>query len=105
MDAGAVGSGYADHLTDADLGLLAAVSQGTAAQAQAAEVAWLRRPPHHLPALLGDSRVFQAVFRPRGGPRPRPAAPAALPSPFLIFSVTAHPAAAQPYSLDPLPPR
>src|SRR5258708_37537664 len=96
MDAGAVGSGYADHLTDADLGLLAAVSHPAAAQAQAAEVAWLRRHPDHLPALLGDPRVFQAGFRPRGGPGARPAAAAGLAPPVLVLAVDLAPAAAPP---------
>src|SRR5258708_11978657 len=105
MDAGAVGRGYADHLRDADLGLLAAVSHPAAAQAQAAEVAWLRRHPDHLPALLGDPRVFQAVFGPGGGPGPGPAAAAALASPFLIFAVTVHRAAPELESMEHVPER
>jgi hypothetical protein len=105
MDAGAVGSGYADHLTDADLGLLAAVSQPAAGQAQAAEAAWLRRHPDRLPALLADPRVFQAVFGPGGVPGPGPAAAAAFASPFLIFAVAVHRAAAELESMDHVPER
>src|SRR5260370_2217759 len=99
MDVEVVGSGYADHLTDADLELLASVSPGRGEPARGAEVAWLRRHPEHLPALLGDPHVFQAVF----GPGPAPAA--ALPSPLLVFAVALHPAAAQPESMEHVPQR
>ncbi len=99
MDVEVVGSGYADHLTDADLELLASVSPGRGEPARGAEVAWLRRHPEHLPALLGDPHVFQAVFG------PGPAAAAALASPFLIFAVAVHRAAAELESMDHVPER
>src|SRR5260370_18074941 len=99
MDVEVVGSGYADHLTDADLELLASVSPGRGEGARGGEVAWLRRHPEHLPALLGDPHVFQAVFG------PGPAAAAALASPFLIFAVAVHRAAAELESMDHVPER
>src|SRR5258708_1868509 len=99
MDVEVVGSGYADHLTDADLELLASVSPGRGEPARGAEVAWLRRHPEHLPALLGDPHVFQALFG------PGPAAVAALASPFLIFAVAVHRAAAELESMDHVPER
>ena len=100
MNAEIVGSGYADHLTDADLELLATVSQGPAEPARAAAVAWLRRHPDHIPELIGDPRVFEAVFGP-GDPPAR----AALASPFLIFAVAVHRAAAELASMDHVPER
>src|SRR5258708_29479653 len=99
MDVEVVGSGYAAHLTDADLELLASVSPGRGEPARGAEVAWLRRHPEHLPALLGDPHVFQAVFG------PGPAAAAALASPFLIFAVAVPRPPAEPESMDPVPER
>src|SRR5260370_21520019 len=99
MDVEVVGSGYADHGTDAALELLASVSPGRGEPARGAEVAWLRRHPEHLPALLGDPHVFQAVFG------PGPAAAAALASPFLIFAVAVHRAAAELESMDHVPER
>ena len=99
MDVEVVGSGYADHLTDADLELLASVSPGRGEPARGAEVAWLRRHPEQLPALLGDPHVFQAVFG------PGPAAAATLASPFLIFAVAVHRAAAELESMDHVPER
>jgi len=99
MDAGLVGSGYADHLTDADLGLLASVTQG-AGGSGAARAAWLRGRPEHLPGLIGDTRVFRAVF----GPGEEDAR-ATLASPFLIFAVAVHRAASELESMDHVPER
>src|SRR5260370_40408380 len=99
MNAEIVGSGYADHLTDADLELLATVSQGLAEPARAAG-AWLRRHPDQIPGLIGDPRAFEAVFGP-GDPAPR----AALASPFLIFAVAVHRAAPALASMEPRPQR
>src|SRR5260370_39989998 len=99
MNAEIVGSGYADHLTDADLELLATVSQGLAEPARAAG-AWLRRHPDQIPGLIGDPRAFEAVFGPGD-----PAARAALASPFLIFAVAVHRAAAELASMDHVPER
>ncbi len=102
MDGGLVGSGYADHLTDADLGLLASVSEEPGSEDRAAS--WLRGHPGELPRLVGDPRVFQAVF----GPGARPAGAAAratLASPFLIFAVAVHRAAADLATMDHVPER
>jgi hypothetical protein len=100
MDAGAVGSGYADHLTDADLGLLASVTQELREPDWPTAAAWLRGHPEHLPGLIADPRVFQAVFGP-GEQAPH----AALASPFLIFAVAVHRAAAELESMGHVPER
>jgi len=100
-----VGSGYADHLTDADLGLLVSVSQETERPGGlAAGGAWLRSHPDALPELIGDPRVFQAVFGPEEHAPPA-AARATLASPFLIFAVAVHRAAAELESMDHVPER
>src|SRR5258708_18858791 len=99
MDVEVVGSGYAANVADGDMELVASVSPGRGEPARGAEVAWLRRHPEHLPALLGDPHVFQAVFG------PGPAAAAALASPFLIFAVAVHRAAAELESMDHVPER
>jgi hypothetical protein len=105
MDGGLVGSGYADHLTDADLGLLVSVSQQTGRPAAlAAGASWLRSRPEALPELIGDPRVFQAVFGAGDGPSD-PSARAALASPFLIFAVAVHRAADELESMDHVPER
>jgi hypothetical protein len=100
MDAGAVGSGYADHLTDADLGLLASMTQELREPDWPTAAAWLRGHPEHLPELIADPRVFQAVFGP-GEQAPH----AALASPFLIFAVAVHRAAAELESMGHVPER
>jgi hypothetical protein len=102
MDAGVVGSGYADHLTDADLELLASASERSSGESQTG--AQLRTHPERLPALIADPRVFQVVFGP-GEPVAGPAALAALASPFLIFAVAVHRAAAELESMDHVPER
>ena len=99
MDAAVVGSGYADHLTEADLALLVSLSQEVAVPTPEAG-AWLRRHPEHLPGLIGDPRVFRAVF----GPGDQDAR-AALASPFLIFAVAVHRAAAELESMGHVPER
>jgi hypothetical protein len=105
VDSGLVGSGYADHLTDADLGLLVSVSQETGRPGSlAAGGAWLRSHPDALPQLIGDPRVFQAVFGPEDQ-APAAAARATLASPFLIFAVAVHRAAAELASMDHVPER
>lgn len=103
MDAGAVGSGYADHLTDTDLGLLAAVAQARSSPRPGAAAA-LRRHPEELPGLLADPRVFRCVFGPADATA-GPAALASLASPFLIFAVAVHAAAAELESTDHVPER
>jgi hypothetical protein len=100
----------ADHLTDTDLGLLAAVSQGIRPDQTPAAAGWLRRHPQELPALLADPGLFQAVF---GAPptAARPARPtgvsamASLASPFLIFAVAVHRAASELATMDHVPER
>jgi hypothetical protein len=52
---------------------------------------WLRGHPEELPRLVGDPRVFHAVFGPAAPAGP--AARATLASPFLIFAVAVHRAA------------
>src|SRR6266700_36502 len=66
MDESLVGSGYADHLTDADLALLASVA-GTGMDTAGVAAARLRRDPAALPELISDARVFEAVFGDRAG--------------------------------------
>ena len=105
-----MGSGYADHLTDADLGFLVSVSQDTGRpDGLAAGASWLRRRPEALPELIGDPRVFRAVFGPADTASARSAGPstarAALASPFLIFAVAVHRAAAELESMDHVPER
>jgi hypothetical protein len=100
MDDAAVGSGYADHLTDADLGLLASVTQDLREPDWPTAAGWLRGHPEHLPGLIEDPRVFRAVF----GPGEQDAR-AALASPFLIFAVAVHRAAAELESMDHVPER
>jgi len=109
-----VGSGYADHLTDADLGLLVSVSEGTdRASSLAAGGAWLRSHPDALPQLIADPRVFGAVFGTASASSgaagtaqaPAVAARATLASPFLIFAVAVHRAAAELESMDYVPER
>jgi hypothetical protein len=112
MDGALVGSGYADHLTDADLGLLARAAEQPTAQA----ASWLRAHPEQLPGLVGDPRVFQAVFgasaaaaqspQPSQPPKPTAAsAMASLASPFLIFAVAVHRAGTELATMDHVPER
>jgi hypothetical protein len=101
MDGGYVATGYADHLTDADLALLASVA-GSRAEAPADAAARLRRQQDELPGLLGHPQVFRAVFGP-GDVRSGPGAQASLASPFLIFAVAVHAAAAELQSMDHVP--
>ena len=106
MDGALVGSGYADHLTDADLGLLAKAADQPTAQA----APWLRAHPEQLLGLVGDPRVFQAVFGASAGAA-QPARPtgasamAVLASPFLIFAVAVHRAESELATMDHVPER
>jgi hypothetical protein len=94
MDGALVGDEYASHLTDADLRVLA-----TAAHA-GPDTSWLRGDPEALARLLGDPRVFEAVFGSaddlaQGTVRqPTPV------SPFLTFAVAVHRSAAELASVD-----
>ena len=82
MDGALVGSGYADHLTDADLSLLVAVSQDTdRPSGLEAGASWLRRRPEALPELIGDPRVFRAVFGPADAASARAGRCPAIPRP------------------------
>jgi hypothetical protein len=109
MDGALVGREYAEHLTDTDLKLLASAAGAPAPGAPApggppgavpvlpadADTGWLRRDPAAIPGLLGDPRVFEAVFGwpvVAGGDQGRPPRPGqAVPvSPFLTFAVAVH---------------
>lgn len=72
---------YLEHLTEADLALLARA--GTGGRADAAE---LRSRPGLLGELLGDPAVFEAVFGRRG----REEDPLVFVSPFCVFAVAVH---------------
>jgi hypothetical protein len=102
MDGGLVSSGYTDHLTDADLGLLlAATGKQAESQSWAGGVARLRHDPAALLELLADPRVFRALFGDdvAAGQEPVPA------SPFLAFAVAVHRAAVELASMDHVPER
>jgi hypothetical protein len=93
MDDALVASEYASHLSDADLRLLTAVADDRAGSD--ADLSRLRRDPVRLPTMLADDRVFEAVLDAAG-----PAAEtAAMVSPFLLFAVAVHRAAAEMASL------
>jgi len=77
MDGTSVGSQYAEHVTGADLTLLAAVTGRTPG-------------PEDLPDVLADPQVFEAIF----GPGVTAAGQPVLASPFLAFAVAVHRAAA-----------
>src|SRR5260370_35234125 len=95
MDGALVGSEYASHLTDADLRLLASVARGPE------DASWLRGDPGALVGLLGDPRVFEAVFGP-GDNFGEASGGGAIPAaPLLSFAVGGHPAPAQPGPLAP----
>ena len=77
MDAISVGSEYAEHITDGDLRLLAAVTGNPPV-------------PGTLPQMLADPQVFDAIF----GPGAIASREAVLASPFLAFAVAVHRTAA-----------
>jgi len=86
---------YAEHLTEADLRLLAGVAPtpgGTIG---------LARDPAGIEARLADPRVFDAVF----GAAAVAAGQTVLVSPFLAFGVAVHRAVADLSALDYLPER
>ncbi|HYZ54763.1 MAG TPA: hypothetical protein VE733_14835 [Streptosporangiaceae bacterium] len=103
MDGISVGSDYAEHVTDADLRLLAAIAGNAPAGDATAEAgaARLRRDPDAVAALLADPRVFEAVF----GAEAIAAGEAVLVSPFLAFAVAVHRAAADLASVGYVPER
>jgi hypothetical protein len=88
MDGVSVGDGYAEQLTQADLRLIAAVTEQPGHQE--AEAGRWRRDPATLERLLADPRVFEAIF----GPDSLASREAVLVSPFLAFAVAVHRAAA-----------
>jgi hypothetical protein len=95
MNRFAVGSEYASHLTEADLGLLASVAVADAGPA--VDASSLRGDPVLLLRLLEHPGAFRAVFGGQGG-----AAPA---SPFLVFAVSVQRAAAELASAGHVPER
>ena len=98
MDGAVVGSEYAAHLTDTDLTLLASAGApapggppGAVPVLPAdADAGWLRRDPAAIPVLLGDPRVFEAVFGWADHGRPARPGQAVPVSPFLTFAVAVH---------------
>src|SRR5262245_36940359 len=90
MDRFVVGSEYASHLTDADLGLLASVAAADAGPA--VDASSLRGDPVALLNLLEHPGAFRAVF---GGPGDTAHGRAAPASPFLVFAVSVQRAAAE----------
>lgn len=106
MDSLLVGSEYAGHLSDADLALLASVAgmqapAGSGGPTGKADPAWLRRDPAALVGALGDPRVWHAVAGEDGAADRQTAAV----SPFLVFAVAVHRAAAELANLGYVPER
>lgn len=89
MDSGLVGSDYASQLTAGDIRLLDSAAR--AAGRTGAAGSWLHDPAA-LQALLSDPGVSEAVLGRPGGDRAADPAPA---SPFLVFAVAVHRAAAE----------
>ena len=88
MDGTSVGSQYAEHVTEADLTLLAAVTGRTPG-------------PEALPGVLADPQVFEAIF----GPGATAAGRAVLASPFLAFAVAVQRATADLATMGYVPER
>ena len=88
MDGTSVGSQYAEHVTEADLTLLAAVTGRTPG-------------PEALPGVLADPQVFEAIF----GPGATAAGQAVLASPFLAFAVAVQRATADLATMGYVPER
>jgi hypothetical protein len=101
MDKVLLGRDYASHLTDADLELLVTVTgQAGAGPGARSAAARLRHEPAGLPGLLADPAVMRAVLGiPAAGGTP------ARMSPFCVFAVAVHRAAAELASLDYVPER
>jgi hypothetical protein len=91
MDSALVGSDYASHLTEADLKLLDAAARAVAGRGDAGAASW-RQDPAALSALLSDPAVTSAVL---GHGEEETGAQAAVASPFLVFAVAVHRAAAE----------
>jgi hypothetical protein len=88
MDGAPAGDGYADHVTDGDLRLIATAIGATGAGDT--DLTRWRRDPATLARLLADPRVFDAIF----GPESLASREAVIASPFLAFAVAVHRAAA-----------
>jgi hypothetical protein len=108
MDRMLVGSEYANHLTDADLVLLAAVAGPPAgpgrmggAAGTAADASRLRGDPAALLELLEHPGVFRAV----AGQGVAAPGPALVASPFLVFAVFVQRVTAELASVDYVPER
>ena len=103
-----VGREYAGHLTDTDIGLLVAAARtgpgtGTASgTGTAAEAGWLRGDPEALLRLLEQPAAFRAVLGQGDDPARGWTVGA---SPFLVFAVLVHRAAAELAGLDHVPER
>lgn len=80
VDAERVGRTYLDHLSDADLRLLAAASRERPDPAQ------LRRMPAAVPELVESTDVYDAIYGPAAIASGRPVNV----SPFLAFAVAVH---------------
>ncbi|GAB3417525.1 hypothetical protein [Flindersiella endophytica] len=80
MDAEQMGRMYLDHLSDADLRLLAAASREQPDPAQ------LRRMPAAVPELVETAEVYDAIYGPAAIASGRPVNV----SPFLAFAVAVH---------------
>jgi hypothetical protein len=99
---GSVSSDFAEHVTDGDLRLLAAVDAGVPPGEVPGEAAErLRRDPDTILELLADERVFEAVF----GAEAVAAGETLFASPFLAFAVAVHRAAADLASAGYVPER
>ncbi|MGH3320679.1 MAG: hypothetical protein ACRDN9_10935 [Streptosporangiaceae bacterium] len=79
-----VGRGYVEHLTDADLALLARA--GRVAEAPEG----LRRRPGRVPGLVARPEVFESLFGDRGSAGFRGVSELVEVSPFLVFAVAVH---------------
>ena len=88
MDGTSVGSQYAEHVTEADLRLLTAVTGRTPG-------------PEALLGVLADPQVFEAIF----GPGATEAGQAVLASPFLAFAVAVQRATADLATMGYVPER
>src|SRR5579875_2035249 len=91
MDGSSVSGDFAEHVTGADLRLLAAVDAGLRpGDVPAAAVERLRRDPEAVLSLLADPQVFEAVF----GVEAVISGETLFASPFLAFAVAVHRAVA-----------
>lgn len=99
MDGMSLGSQYAEHLTEADLRLLAGMAP--AGGAGGGDPGSLRRDPAAIERLVADPRTFDAVF---GGEAAAPSEAVPV-SPFLAFAVAVHRAAADLATVGYVPER